>query len=110
MALKAAIADLDALYKACPSDKRLVACSEQTKELTVKELQDIQKSINKPNEKQQTQERTVKRKPIGDCGKERRAISARRQNARRGVERKTRQIIIMLVTFYGGGVFLDIPR
>ena len=45
MALKAAIADLDALYKACPSDKRLVDCSELTKELTVKELQDVQKKV-----------------------------------------------------------------
>ena len=43
--VKAAIADLDALYKACPSDKRLVDCSELTKELTVKELQDVQKKV-----------------------------------------------------------------
>ncbi len=37
----AAIEDLDALYKACPSDKKLVDCSEITKELTVKETMDI---------------------------------------------------------------------
>ena len=38
--VEAAVADLDALYKACPSDKRLVDCTEVTKELTVKEMQD----------------------------------------------------------------------
>ena len=43
--VKAAIADLDALYKACPSDKRLVDCTELTKELTVKEALDIQAKV-----------------------------------------------------------------
>jgi hypothetical protein len=39
--VRAAIADLDALYKACPSDKRLVECSAVTAELKVKDLVDI---------------------------------------------------------------------
>mgnify|MGYP001576986673 FL=1 len=37
----AAVADLDALYKACPSDKRLVDCGEVTAELTVQQTKDI---------------------------------------------------------------------
>lgn len=37
----AAIADLDQLYKACPSDKKLAECTEITSELTVKNVQDI---------------------------------------------------------------------
>ena len=36
-----AVADLDALYKACPSDKRLVDCTEVTSELTVAQSQAI---------------------------------------------------------------------
>ena len=43
--VKAAITDLDQLYKACPSDKELVDCTEITSELTVKSLQDIQTKI-----------------------------------------------------------------
>ncbi len=43
--VKAAIADLDALYKACPTDKRLVDCTELTKELTVKDTIDISKKL-----------------------------------------------------------------
>jgi hypothetical protein len=39
--VKAAVADLDQLYKACPSDKKLVDCTEITSELTVKNMQDI---------------------------------------------------------------------
>ena len=39
--VKAAVADLDSLYKACPSDKKLVDCTEITSELTVKNMQDI---------------------------------------------------------------------
>jgi hypothetical protein len=39
--VKAAVADLDQLYKACPSDKKLVNCTEITSELTVKNMQDI---------------------------------------------------------------------
>ena len=43
--VRAAIQDLDALYKACPSDKKLVDCTELTKELTVKDMQDIHKKL-----------------------------------------------------------------
>lgn len=39
--VKSAVDDLDALYKACPSDKRLVDCTEVTAELTVKVANDI---------------------------------------------------------------------
>jgi len=39
--VKAAIDDLNQLYAACPSDKKLVDCTEITKELTVKDMQDI---------------------------------------------------------------------
>ena len=37
----AAVADLDELYKACPSDKKLVDCTEVTAELTVKDMGDV---------------------------------------------------------------------
>lgn len=43
--VKAAVADLDTLYKSCPSDKRLVDCTEVTAELTVKNLLDIHKKV-----------------------------------------------------------------
>eukprot|EP00743_Colponemidia_sp_Colp-15_P023139 GILK01032012.1.p1 GENE.GILK01032012.1~~GILK01032012.1.p1 ORF type:complete len:140 (-),score=17.08 GILK01032012.1:10-399(-) len=43
--VEACVADLDALYKACPSDKKLVDCSEITAELTVKNMQDIIKKV-----------------------------------------------------------------
>ena len=39
--VQAAVEDLNELYKACPSDKRLVNCTEITQELTVKTMQDI---------------------------------------------------------------------
>lgn len=44
--VEACVADLDALYKACPSDKRLVDCGEVTAELTVKSMQDIGKKLS----------------------------------------------------------------
>lgn len=43
--VEACVADLDSLYKACPSDKKLVDCSEVTAELTVKDMQDIGKKL-----------------------------------------------------------------
>lgn len=43
--VKAAIADLDQLYKACPSDKTLIDCTEITSELTVKSMNDIKTKI-----------------------------------------------------------------
>ena len=43
--VEAAIADLDSLYKACPSDKRLAECGEVTSELTVKTMQDIKEKV-----------------------------------------------------------------
>ena len=39
--IEACVKDLDDLYKACPSDKKLVDCSEVTAELTVKDMNDI---------------------------------------------------------------------
>ena len=39
--VEACVADIDALYRACPSDKRLVDCGEVTAELTIKNMQDI---------------------------------------------------------------------
>lgn len=43
--IKSAVDDLDLLYKACPSDKRLVDCSEVTAELTVKAMQDVHQKV-----------------------------------------------------------------
>ena len=43
--VEAAVSDLDALYKGCPSDKRLVDCTELTRELTVSTANDIAKKL-----------------------------------------------------------------
>ena len=43
--VQAAIADLDELYKSCPSDKKLVDCAEITSELTVKNMNDINTKV-----------------------------------------------------------------
>ena len=43
--VQAAIADLDELYKSCPSDKKLVDCAEITSELTVKNMNDISTKV-----------------------------------------------------------------
>eukprot|EP00657_Telonema_sp_P-1_P010058 TRINITY_DN4358_c0_g1_i1.p1 TRINITY_DN4358_c0_g1~~TRINITY_DN4358_c0_g1_i1.p1 ORF type:complete len:170 (+),score=62.24 TRINITY_DN4358_c0_g1_i1:3-512(+) len=39
------VKDLDELYKACPSDKKLVDCGEVTAELTVKDMIDINTKV-----------------------------------------------------------------
>ena len=48
------VKDLDELYKACPSDKKLVDCGEVTAELTVKDMIDINTKVTtqayKPDE------------------------------------------------------------
>ena len=48
------VKDLDELYKACPSDKKLVDCGEVTAELTVKDMIDINTKLTtqayKPDE------------------------------------------------------------
>eukprot|EP00658_Telonema_sp_P-2_P041899 TRINITY_DN3001_c0_g1_i15.p2 TRINITY_DN3001_c0_g1~~TRINITY_DN3001_c0_g1_i15.p2 ORF type:complete len:293 (+),score=100.13 TRINITY_DN3001_c0_g1_i15:648-1526(+) len=43
------VKDLDELYKACPSDKKLVDCGEVTAELTVKDMIDINTKVGHPN-------------------------------------------------------------
>jgi hypothetical protein len=47
--VQSAIHDLEQLYQACPSDKRLVDCTEVTAELTVATMQDVkQKVVQQP--------------------------------------------------------------
>eukprot|EP00658_Telonema_sp_P-2_P041900 TRINITY_DN3001_c0_g1_i16.p1 TRINITY_DN3001_c0_g1~~TRINITY_DN3001_c0_g1_i16.p1 ORF type:complete len:297 (+),score=93.61 TRINITY_DN3001_c0_g1_i16:648-1538(+) len=52
------VKDLDELYKACPSDKKLVDCGEVTAELTVKDMIDINTKVTtqayKPDEGSET--------------------------------------------------------
>jgi|UniRef100_A0A7S4LE07 huntingtin len=43
--VQSAIRDLEELYQACPSDKRLVDCTEVTAELTVADMQDIKEKV-----------------------------------------------------------------